>query len=178
MPGWGGQGGCCRKKKERQEPTWLRARVLYTPTIFSERSMPTHCVVYGAKACHTGFGLVYIPERRGHRNKKRRRRSNHAIPFVNISAYFIIGQSQGKKKGVSTDSGHRAGATGIVEHPHGPPRARAALLVGAVLLLEPLDADEAPARLDSPGYLGCRLFVLRIVVCRFVADYRVNFSFT
>lgn len=73
----------------------MRARVLYTSTIFSERSMPTHCVVYGAKACPNETGLVYIPGRRG---KRKKTRSNHTAPFENMSsAYFTLGPSQGKK---------------------------------------------------------------------------------
>lgn len=64
----------------------------------------------------------------------------------------------------STDSRHRTSATGIVEDSHGPP-----LLVRVVVLLDPFDADQVPPRFNPPGYLSDGPFVLRIVVCCFVA---------
>lgn len=79
-----------------------------------------------------------------------------------------------RKKSTRTDPRHRTGATGIIEDPHGPPGNRVGgagtLLVGAVVLLEPFDADQAPARLEPPAYLGRCLLVLCIVVCCFIAN--------
>lgn len=74
---------------------------------------------------------------------------------------------------MQTDSRHRTGATGIIKDPHGPPGNRVvgadALLAGAVVLLEPFDADQAPARFEPPRYLSRCLLVLCIVVCCFIA---------
>lgn len=86
------------------------------------------------------------------------------------------------KKRTRTDPRHRTGATGIIEDPHGPPGNRVggadALLVGAVVLLEPFDADQAPARLEPPAYLGRCLLVLCIVVCCFIANVVLGSALT
>lgn len=87
---------------------------------------------------------------------------------------FISTLDHRKEGEHDTDPRHRTGATGVIEDPHGPPGSRAggadALLVGAVVLLEPFDANQAPARLEPPGYLGRCLLVLCIVVCCFIAE--------
>lgn len=67
-----------------------------------------------------------------------------------------------------TDSRHRTGAAGVIKDPHGP-----SLLIGVVfVVLDPFNADQTPPRFDPPAYLSNCLLVLRIVVCRFVANKR------
>lgn len=74
---------------------------------------------------------------------------------------------------IITDSRHRTGATGVIEDPHGPRGNRVgsadALFIGAVILLEPFNADQAPARFEPSGYFSRCLLVFCIIVRCFVA---------
>lgn len=112
------------------------------------------------------------PRSSGNKRDKQKQSCDHLRISRNPPSIFNFGPSQGRRAR-RTDPRHRTGATGVIEDPHGPPGDRVggadALLVGAVVLLEPFDADQAPARLEPPGYLGRCLLVLCIIVCCFIA---------